>query len=134
MAKSNRVLVFENRDVKFPLAKICYLQQSTLDHIQIWLTSREKPHKRFYFKKWWLEHGEVCDLIRESCSQCMEANDATTNICIKLRCLKKVLWRWKWHFRNEGRIEKDDILKEMEILEKLEKTHNLSLDENSIIL
>lgn len=137
MAKLDRVFVFENWDVKFSLAEIRSLQHPTSNRIPISLISgemKQKTHKRFHFEKWWLEYGEVYDLIRESWVQRTGASDATADISIKLCRLRKVLAKWKWRFKDGRRSEKENILKEMEILEKLEESCNLSLNENSRVL
>lgn len=74
------------------------------------------------------------DLIRESWAQHTRANDVAENISIKLCHLRKVLAKWEQWFKDGGRSEKEDMLKEMENFENLEKRCNLSLDENSRVL
>lgn len=73
-------------------------------------------------------------MIRESWTQSTGANDAAANISIKLHHLRKVLTKWDRRFKDGGRNEEEDILKEIEMFENLEESRNLSLDENSRVL
>lgn len=56
--------------MRFSLVEISTRQTTTLDHTPICLDSKEKTsgfkQRCFFFEKWWLEHKEVHDLVKEN--------------------------------------------------------------------
>lgn len=69
LAEIDRILVSNIWDSKFPWVEVFSVQRPISDHTPICLNSREGTlyaHRCFHFKKWWLEHKEVHDIIKES--------------------------------------------------------------------
>lgn len=87
LTKLERILEFVNWDAKFPRVESSTLQRPTSDHVPIYLHSRENyhaPKRCIHYKKRWLEHKNVHELIKGSWSQTMSARDVVGNLYCKL--------------------------------------------------
>ena len=120
MAATDKFFCTAEFDQKFPLAFVSAKPRVGSDHVPLILNfgigERKKPNM-FRFEKWWLQQPDFKDLVKKVWNiECIFTDPL--DICqFKVRLLRKKVKGWAININAEIRKQKQNLLKEFDILD-----------------
>lgn len=127
----DRVLVSSTWEEHYPLVNVSCLSRELSDHTPLLITSGEKlkNQQKFRFENCWFERPDLPHVIGSVWNGVFHGRNQLDIWHKKFTKLRKVLKGWNINIEGRYRKERNFLLEEIDILDKLEETSPLSSSE-----